>query len=105
MKIIRQGDILMVAVDTPPPSFVRPVTSVTLAEGETTGHCHTLMGAAVLVWHINDQTYVRVEGSPGSIMHPDHDPVACPALELEQTYQIIRQKEWDLGGQWRQIQD
>ncbi len=88
-----------------PPEGLVAVKSVVLAEGEATGHCHTLMGEEVYLWQQDGQRYVRAQRSPGAIAHPDHDPAAVPALLAGQTYRVVRQREWDLAGQWRQVQD
>lgn len=105
--MIRQGDILLAPVEgaDPPPS--RTVhQEVVLAEGEVTGHAHRLSGAEVLDWSIDGQRYVRVNGdAPGSLRHEDHDPVAAPVVPPNVTYRVIRQREWDLSGEWRPVVD
>ncbi|MCC6388311.1 MAG: hypothetical protein IT302_13135 [Dehalococcoidia bacterium] len=45
---IRQGDVLLVPVDTAPPADAARTSEVVLALGEITGHAHRLSGAAVL---------------------------------------------------------
>ena len=44
---IRQGDVLLVPVDTAPPADAARTSEVILALGEITGHAHRLSGAAV----------------------------------------------------------
>jgi len=104
---IRQGDVLLVPVDTQPPSALSPVPEAVLAWGEQTGHAHRLRGAAVLDWTDSQGTrFVRIAGGePGSLSHEDHDPEPAPVVEPGQTYRVIPQREWDLSGQWRTVAD
>jgi len=104
MNQIRQGDILLVATDKKAPAGLKPKQSVTLAEGEVTGHCHTLTGK-ILEWNVGTQRYVQVLGKPGYLYHPDHDPQPVAVVEPEQTYQVIRQQEFGLSEQWRKVLD
>jgi hypothetical protein len=49
---------------------------------------------------------VRVEGDePGTLQHEDHDPSPAAVAVPGQTYRVIRQREWELSGQWRQVAD
>ena len=102
--IIRQGDILLIPVGNTFPKG-KAVRQVVLAEGEATGHCHTLSAPEVYDWSVGEQRYVRVSGGTGLIAHPDHDPIAAPVLEPDQTYQVLRQHEWNLKGEWRKVKD
>ena len=103
---LRQGDVLLVPVDTQPPSVLSPVPEAVLAWGEITGHAHRLRGE-VLDWTDSRGTrFVRVTGSePGSLSHEDHDPVPAAVVSPGQTYRVVPQREWDLSGQWRQVVD
>lgn len=106
MEQIRQGDILLVAVKIAPPKHLQPQASVTLADGETTGHAHRLLGASVYTWEADGQRYVQVAGpDPGALLHEDHDPTPAAVVSPGVTYRVIRQSEWDLKGQWRKVQD
>lgn len=106
---IRQGDVLLV----PCPSVARPPglsprSEVILAVGEATGHAHRLRTKerAIYEWEVSGQRYVVVEDDePGTISHEDHDPVPVPVVAPHVTYQVIRQQEWDISGQWRKITD
>jgi hypothetical protein len=103
---IRQGDVLLVAVDKKPPAGIEAKIEVVLAEGELTGHVHLVQAKEVLEWSEGDQRYIRVtSGEPGVLSHEDHDPVPAAVLEPGITYRVIPQQEWDLQGQWRKVTD
>ena len=103
---IRQGDVLLVPVDTAPPADAARTSEVVLALGEVTGHAHRLSGAAVLEWQKGGSRFVRVLGSePGALSHEDHDPVPARVVPPGQTYRVVQQREWNLAGQWQEVAD
>lgn len=102
--MIRQGDVLLVPVDMEPPPGLQPQDEVVLALGEATGHAHRL-GGAVLEWSDGTERYVRVLGAPGTLTHEEHDPVPAPVVPAEVTFKVVRQREWDLAGQFRIVGD
>lgn len=105
MKQIRQGDILLVAVDNAPPLGLTLKKQVILAEGEATGHAHRLTGE-VLEWYENDERFVRIIGQAfGELSHEDHDPIPAAVIEPDVTYKVIPQQETDLSGEWQQVVD
>lgn len=105
MNQLRQGDILLEATDIPKPQGLQPKEQVILAEGELTGHAHTLTGKLVYEWEMEGQRYVMVSGDEGTLYHEDHDPVPVRCVPADVTYRIIPQQEWDLSGQWRKVID
>lgn len=105
MKQIRQGDILLVAVDKALPKGLGPKSEVILAEGELTGHAHTLVAAGVYDWSEAGQRYIRVSGGPGSISHQEHDPKPAAVVPENVTYRVVRQSEWNLQDQWQKVKD
>ncbi len=105
MKQIRQGDILMVAVEKHPPQGLKPKRQVVLAEGEVTDHAHRLTGN-VLEWTEGEDRFIRIMGQAfGELSHEDHDPTPVAIIEPETTYRVIPQQETDLSGQWRRVAD
>lgn len=103
---IRQGDVLLVAVEKLPPNVnVVVKQEVILAKGEITGHAHRLMANQVLEWEEEGQRYVRVIGQKGKLFHEEHDPISVAVVAPNTTYKVIPQQEWDLGNQWSKIQD
>jgi len=105
MKQIRQGDVLLEAVDKEPPQGIMVKKQVILAEGEATCHAHRLIGD-VLEWTENDERFVRIIGQAfGELSHEDHDPTPVAVVKLGVTYRVILQRETDLSGQWRKVVD
>ena len=104
---IRQGDVLLIAVDgVQPPADARHTSEVVLALGEVTGHAHRLQAADILEWSEDDQRYVYVLGHElGSVTHEEHDPRPAPVVAPEMAYRVVPQREWDLRGQWRPVVD
>ena len=106
MGQIRQGDILLVPVAQAPPKDCEVRQEVVLAEGELTGHAHRVHAPTVKTWELDGDRYVLVDGAePGALSHEDHDPTPAAVVEPGQTYRVVRQQEWDLSGQWRQVLD
>lgn len=105
-KQIREGDILLIAVDVEPPEGARRTGEVVLAMGEVTGHAHRLTADAILEWRTDGQRYVRVLGTEaGAISHEEHDPQPAHVVTPEVTYRVVQQREWDLSAQWRPVVD
>ena len=105
-KLIRQGDILLVPVEATPPHDAKRTREVVLAEGELTGHSHRLAAPVVLDWGVAGQRFVRVQGDDiGTLTHEDHDPTPAPVVHPEQSYMVVRQREWSLDGEWKQVTD
>jgi hypothetical protein len=103
---IRQGDVLLVAIEKKIPKGLKPKQEVILAEGEMTGHAHRLKAHEVYEWNENGQRYVHVAGQEaGELSHEEHDPSPVKVVEPGVTYRIIPQKEWDLSGQWVKVID
>lgn len=105
MKQIRQGDILLVAVNKQPPQGLIPKKQVILAEGEATGHSHRLSGD-VLEWMEGTDRFVQIIGQAfGELSHEDHDPTPVAVVEPDVTYRVVPQQETDPSGQWRRVID
>ena len=105
MKMIRQGDVLLVAIEKQIPMGLVSKSEVILAEGELTGHAHRLTGTEVYEWAIDGQRYVQVKGGSGSLSHEDHDPVPVAVVAPDTTYRIVPQQEWNLADQWQKVRD
>ena len=100
---IWQGDVRLVPVEGTPPATAKLVKSIVLAEGEITGHMHTLSAdQGVLLW--DDLIWVVGEEA-GALSHPEHDPSPVKVVEPEQAYQVVIQQERTLAGSWQPVQD
>lgn len=92
---LRQGDILLIPlVDIPPGLAARPIPAagVVVAEGEATGHCHTIAGDVVEYATTADHVdrFLRV-GSQGAVLtHDEHGTITVP----EGAYRAVRQREY-----------
>lgn len=132
MTIYAQGDILIIRRDAepagqqlqatatdasdPPRGSARGLRNrkdvsdpLVLAEGEVTGHHHSLYGRAVMFrddaigWSIPSDLYigtVKVAEKTAALTHPEHDTI----LLAPGTYEIRRQREYH-AGEARRVQD
>lgn len=106
VQSIRQGDILLVRVATPPANLARKPTktaSVTVGYGEVTGHHHTIQDAVWLVapdttlddlhqFALGDKTLpvFVVLDEPSQLTHQEHAPIALDAG----VWQVVRQRTY-----------
>ena len=80
--MIRQGDVLLVPCE-PFEGGEDVGASYMLAEGEATGHHHTLTAAAILVKMMQDGSrFISVSGE-GSLAHQEHAEIGVPARSYE----------------------
>lgn len=94
--MFRQGDVLIVPVDSIPES-AKPVKRdngrVVLAYGEVTGHAHALRERRVQLLSENgsrDICYLRVSCPEAFLRHEEHREIRLPAGN----YKIVRQREY-----------
>lgn len=104
MKTYRQGDVLVIAVNSIPES-VKPVERdndrVILAYGEVTGHAHAIKDEAATLFADNDNIYLRLV-SDCELSHEEHSTINIPAGD----YKVIRQREYNLeSGEIRYVAD
>lgn len=93
MAIYRQGDVLLISADVNPQDAtgeVKPVAGrLVLAEGEVTGHSHTIEADRATGLLFGDRMVV-VADEPVELTHQEHDTlVIAPGL-----YFVIRQREY-----------
>lgn len=121
MKLIRQGDVLLIATTAQPSVRAKVVLDngrTILAYGEVTGHSHEVVtsrmplprtsrrdeGDAVppmQLFEEPDGTRLLVVKAPCALQHQEHDPaILSPGV----TYRVIRQCEWD-AEQIRRVAD
>mgnify|MGYP001594441398 CR=1 FL=1 len=102
MTMYRQGDILLVAVKQLPPQVIpeQREGDIILALGEVTGHAHRIRDVECHAWSVAGQRYL-VADLPVVLSHEEHGAITvAPGV-----YQVVRQKELDLSGEWRQVVD
>jgi hypothetical protein len=88
----RQGDIMLVEVSALP-ERATPVPAhngrVILAEGEATGHAHTLGADMATMFEAEGMQFVRII-EPTPLEHQEHAPILIPIG----IYRITRQREY-----------
>lgn len=93
----RQGDILLVPYPVVPAEALRqPARSgrVVLAEGERTGHAHTILSDRVTFFREDGAGrggYLRVEGSDSVALHHEEHATVQVAPG---SYRVIQQREY-----------
>jgi len=93
MKQYRQGDILLEAVaDIPPTARSRKAGGgrIILAEGEATGHAHTVASAEARLHDDAGVTYLEVREALAMLTHEEHATIELP----RGNYRVIRQREY-----------
>ena len=95
MKLYRQGDVLITAVDRVPEGL-RPVPRdngrTILAYGEVTGHAHAVIGDVELLETDiaeMEERFLRVEREC-QVVHDEHDTLILPGGD----YLVRRQREY-----------
>lgn len=93
----RQGDVLIVAVDTIPSDAAvvpRDEDAVVLAYGEITGHRHAIAEAHADLLAVPgddiERRFLRIVGEPARLVHEEHDPITLPAG----CYRVLAQREY-----------
>jgi hypothetical protein len=105
-KMYRQGDVLIVAVDSIPKGAVevpRSKRGVVLAEGEVTGHAHRIPSRSASLYRTEDDArFVRVMGpAPVALKHEEHTAIAIPPGN----YRVTIHAEYQPGELPRQVAD
>jgi hypothetical protein len=91
----RQGDVLIVPVDSIPGNLApvaRENGRIILAHGEATGHAHAIRaeGAALLRDAGPMAVFLTVTGESAALEHDGHDTIMLPPG----SYRILRQREY-----------
>jgi hypothetical protein len=101
----RQGDVLIERIDAIPPAAVpamHPGRWI-LAEGEVTGHIHSVAAedATLLLLELDDEieVYLRVH-TKTEVTHQEHGPITLAPGD----YRVGRQREYS-PGQIRRVAD
>lgn len=102
---LQQGDVLITRVDTMPTggrAVAAKPRGYVVAEGEATGHAHTLTPEAVLeMREVDGVLYARIAG-PVDLLHEEHKPVSL----TEGVFRFDRVQEYDhFAEEARQVAD
>jgi hypothetical protein len=97
-KMYRQGDCLLVLIDSIPKDAVKAKNNI-IAYGESSDHCHAMTGEVEVLEH-EGKSYMVV-GPGGKLEHVkvsspgtwtgEHHPIELP----EGKYEVIHQREYD----------
>ena len=105
LKQCRQGDVFVEYIEEPEkpkPARVEKQKRIVLAEGEATGHQHTLEYQDPADWWKDDSGHQFVSfGVPVKFSHPDHQP---PIDLRPGTIKVTRQREYS-PMETRYVQD
>ena len=99
MKLIRQGDVLLIEVKSLPKGAkdVTPEGDVILAFGEVTGHAHriaqTKAAPKVRVWDAAGERFIQLVTADAALTHEEHAPAVLDRPLYRQIYQIEERGE------------
>lgn len=100
----RHGDVLIQRRSSPIPEGVSQLSHVTLAEGEATGHSHTLerpvQGAGPVLFERDGQLYFKTNRKT-AVTHQEHARIPLP----RGSYEIIHQREYQPAAAPRRVVD
>ncbi len=89
MSYYQQGDVLIKKVAHTIGEF-KKVSSYVLAEGEVTGHCHTLLGNNFSVLEKDGKVFVKINET-SEVIHQEHSNINI----LPGEYEIQKVREYD----------
>ena len=90
MNIIRQGDVLLVPVDSKSGKVVeRENGRIVLAHGEVTGHAHAIDSNTAVLFEDEDQWFLETN-EPTVLKHEEHGAVVIPTG----IWEVKRQREY-----------
>mgnify|MGYP000877223226 CR=1 FL=1 len=97
MKAVRHGDVILVSVTQIPDAAKQTAKGrVVLAEGEVTGHTHTVEHPSAVMLSDGMRRYLEI-GDTCQLKHQEHK-----ALKIEPgKYEILIEQEWDYFDQAR----
>ena len=102
--MVRQGDILIVAIRGELPLGAREVQrerhGVVLAHGEASGHAHRIRSRHAELYEHRGQRYLRIR-APVDLTHEEHGAIPLePGL-----YRVVRQREYQPLENPRWVED
>ena len=100
MSYQQQGDVILRACERPT-GQLREQSHKTLAQGETTGHAHVVIGDGTLYLDKKGNLYLEAR-APVEVVHEEHRAQTVPAG----WHQIVRVQEYDhFAEEARAVQD
>ena len=96
---IQQGDVIIKTVDE---ITGHRIQGLTLAEGEATGHHHTVTKGDAELYNHEGTLFLRVLSETATVTHQEHDAIVLPTGD----YQISRVREMDwVNEEIREVRD
>ena len=97
----RHGDLCIYEIDEFPENLTM-IKSKVLAEGEVTGHCHTIEEGDVEIFEDSNRIkYLNVK-KPAKLTHQEHKTIEIPVRK----YRIMHEREYDpFLEEIRKVQD
>lgn len=92
MEQYRQGDVFLEKIDAIPAGVTKQEPErrgFVLAEGEATGHAHTLDPKYAALYQADSATYLQLV-KPVDLNHQEHGTVTLPPGK----YRVVRQREY-----------
>ena len=89
MNMLRQGDVLLIQVDSIPQDAQREKGPIILAHGEATGHAHKIKLKSARIFQKEGQRFLRVP-TQALLEHEEHTNLYVPAGD----YEVIIQREY-----------
>lgn len=97
-RFYRHGDLFLRRIDEIPQTAKKVETTI-LAEGETTGHKHRLVGQ-VQVFEDQENKYFTAKQKT-QLVHEEHK-----TIEIEEgNYAVVQEREWDPITEARRVAD
>lgn len=84
----QQGDVIIKKISQ---VKGKKLNHLTLAEGEATGHHHTITEGETELYEEQGVLYLRVNSEKATLTHQEHKPIELPTGE----YEIGRVREYD----------
>jgi hypothetical protein len=100
-KLYRQGDVLLAeaTIDVGEATRKESGDRVILAEGEVTGHSHSMPAASVTAYSFGGRDVIVV-AEQALLTHPEHDAIEVAPGQ----YWVVRQREY-APGELRRVSD
>lgn len=101
--MFRQGDVLLVRVETLPDTR-RPLADCVVAHGEATGHRHRVEHGARQYRDPAGIQFLEVLEAEVELVHEEHGPIRLPGPAI---YRVVHQREYDptVHGWSREVLD
>lgn len=103
MQPIRQGDVILIPVDSAaevPTQEDQKLPHLTLAEGEVTGHSHRISQGEAELRGREGTLYLTITSDSATLTHEEHKPIQVP-----QGNWIVRIQRQYEPGDWSYVED